>query len=163
MIKAVISIHTGAICCFTWQWIPYINITLMSYGLYHVMEYSFVFYTSGTHGFHMSLATCSVAVSKISTGPTHFSFSEVYRSFIPNKTTFTMYCLTHQISKLPRSFEIHWVRQYLINFIGLGGLVTAAVYRTAKFHRSWAWQIVLIFDTAIGFMVPSGLLYCEFT
>ena len=38
--------------------------------------------------------------------------SDVYRSFIPNKTTFTLYCL-------PRSFEIHWVRQYLLHFMGL--------------------------------------------
>ena len=25
------------------------------------------------------------------------------------------YCLTQWISKLPGSFEIHWVRQYLVN------------------------------------------------
>ena len=33
--------------------------------------------------------------------------SDVYSSFIPNKTTFTEYCLTQWISKLPRSFETH--------------------------------------------------------
>ena len=33
----------------------------------------------------------------------------VNMSFIPNKTTYTKYCLTQWISKLPESFEIHWV------------------------------------------------------
>ena len=37
--------------------------------------------------------------------------SDVYRSFIQNKTMFTKYCLTQWISKLQGSFEIHWVRQ----------------------------------------------------
>ena len=39
-----------------------------------------------------------------------FSFTvilDVYRSFIPNKTTLTKNCLTQWISKLLRSFEIH--------------------------------------------------------
>ena len=48
--------------------------------------------------------------------------SDVYSSFIPNEITFTKYCLTQWISKLLGSFEIHWVRQYLINFTGLIGL-----------------------------------------
>ena len=39
--------------------------------------------------------------------------SDVYRSPFQNKTTFTKYCLTQWISKLPGSFEIHWVRQYV--------------------------------------------------
>ena len=39
--------------------------------------------------------------------------SDVYRSFIQNKTTFTKYCLTQCFSKLPGNFEIYWVRQYL--------------------------------------------------
>ena len=30
---------------------------------------------------------------------------------------FTRNCLTHWISKLPGSFEIHWVRQYLVNVV----------------------------------------------
>ena len=51
-------------------------------------------------------------------------------SFIQNKTTFTKYCLTQWISKLPESFEIHLVKQYLINFMGLAGIVDAIVYRT---------------------------------
>ena len=44
--------------------------------------------------------------------------SEVYRPFIWNKATFTKYCFIQWISKLPVSFEIHWVRQYLVTFIG---------------------------------------------
>ena len=54
----------------------------------------------------------------------------VYRSFIPSKTTFTKYCLTLWISQLPRSYEIHWVRQYLINFMDLMGIVNATVCKT---------------------------------
>ena len=30
----------------------------------------------------------------------------------------------------PGSFEIHWVRQYLINFMGLVGRVNTTVYKT---------------------------------
>ena len=47
--------------------------------------------------------------------------SDVYRSFIPTKNTFTKYCLTQLISELPWSFEIR-VRQYLVNFVGLAGI-----------------------------------------
>ena len=81
----------------------------------------------------------TVAVStlrKIFTGLKHKSFlsfmviSDVNRSFIPNKTTFTKYCLTHWISKLPRSFEIHRIRQYLVNFTGLVGIVNTTIYKT---------------------------------
>ena len=50
------------------------------------------------------------------------------KSFIPNKTTFIKYCLTQWISKLPRSFEIHWVRQYLVHFTGLLCMANATVY-----------------------------------
>ena len=51
--------------------------------------------------------------------------SDVYRFIIRNKTTFTEhaeYC--------PGSFEIHRVRQYLVNFMGLAGIVNANVYNT---------------------------------
>ena len=70
---------------------------------------------------------------------------DVYRSFTPNKTTFTKYCLIPWISKLPRSFKIHWVRQYLVNVTGVAGMIQDR----ANFHRSQAWQIVLIFSTLV--------------
>ena len=44
-------------------------------------------------------------------------YTYVYSSFPWNAITFTEYCLTQWISKLPGSFEIHWVRQYLVNFV----------------------------------------------
>ena len=55
--------------------------------------------------------------------------SDVYRSFIPNKTTFTKYCLTQWIWKLHGSFEIHPVRQYLANFLDLVGIVNTILYK----------------------------------
>ena len=71
---------------------------------------------------------------------------DVYRSFIPSKITFTKYCLTQWISKPPRGFEIHWVRQYLVSFIGLVGRVSATLYKTKPiFNTSQSWKIVLIF------------------
>ena len=72
----------------------------------------------------------------------------VYRCFIANETVFTKYCLTPWISKLPRSFEIHWVRQYLLTFTGPMGMIKCNCLQV-NFHRSWAWQIVLIFNTGI--------------
>ena len=75
--------------------------------------------------------------------------SDVYRSFIPNTTAFIKYCLTHWISKLLWSIEIHWVRLYLVNFTGLVGTVDAPVYKTEPIFISLgAWQTVLIFNTA---------------
>ena len=65
------------------------------------------------------------------TGLSSFTISsDVYMSFIPNKTTFTMYCRTQWISKLLGGFEIHRVRQYLINVTGLAGIVNANVYKS---------------------------------
>ena len=58
--------------------------------------------------------------------------SDVYTSYIPNKTTFTEYCITQWISELHGSFEIHWVKQYLVNFTGLLGIVNANVYMTER-------------------------------
>ena len=76
--------------------------------------------------------------------------SDVYKSFIPNKTIFIKYCLTQWISKFPGSFEIHWVRQYLVNFMGLVGIVNTIVYKTmSNFHKSQAWQIDPISNIAI--------------
>ena len=56
--------------------------------------------------------------------------SDVYRSYIPNKTTFAEYCLTQWISKLPRSFGIHWVRLHLVYFTSQAGIVNATVCKT---------------------------------
>ena len=41
-------------------------------------------------------------------------------------------CLTQWISKLPGSFEIHWVRQYLVNSMGVAGIVNSTVYKTEQ-------------------------------
>ena len=83
--------------------------------------------------------------------------SDVHRSFLLNKTTFTKYCLTQWSSKLPGSFEIHWawsneihwvIRQYLVNFHRSGRRSKGnCLQDRANFHRSRAWQIVLIFHT----------------
>ena len=76
---------------------------------------------------------------KTFTGPTYnllwrFSvFSNVHRSFIPNKTTLTKCCLTQLISKLIGSFEIHWVKQYMIKFKGLADISNPTVYKTEQF------------------------------
>ena len=53
-----------------------------------------------------------------------------YSSFIRNKTTFTRYCLTQCISKLRKSFEIHWVGLYLTNFTDLACIANITVYKT---------------------------------
>ena len=58
----------------------------------------------------------SISVSKIRkniyrSDKSFTAIVDVHSSFIPNKTTFTKYCLTRWISKSPRSFEIHRVRQ----------------------------------------------------
>ena len=59
-----------------------------------------------------------------------YSYLRCLRSFIPNKTIFTKYCFTQWISKLPKSFGIHWVRQYLVHFMVLAGIVNETVYKT---------------------------------
>ena len=74
-------------------------------------------------------------IRKLFTDPMHKLYSGftvisyVYRSFIPNKITL-INCLTQWISKFPGSFEIHWVRQYLVNFTGVGGIINTIVYKT---------------------------------
>ena len=83
----------------------------------------------------------------------------VYRSLIPNKTTFTTHCLSQWISKLQGSFEIHWVRQYLAKCMCLVGIVNTTVYKTANFQRSIAWQIVLIFKTDTTSIVTKNRFY----
>ena len=92
-------------------------------------------------------------LGRIFTGPMYkllLSFlliADFYRSFVPNKTAVTKYCLTQWISKLPRSFEIHWIKQYMENFMGLAGRVNATIYKTEPIFRSRAWEIALIFNT----------------
>ena len=49
---------------------------------------------------------------------------------MPNKNYINLYYITLWISKLPGSFQIHRVRQYLGNFMGLAGIVNATVYKT---------------------------------
>ena len=68
--------------------------------------------------------------------------SDVYITFIRNKTALDEYCLTKWIPKLTESFENKWVRQYLVNFTGLAGIVNAR-------HRSRAWRIFLTSNTEI--------------
>ena len=56
--------------------------------------------------------------------PSNFAvISDVNLSFIPNKSTFTKYCRTLWISTEKG-------RQYLLNFMGLVGIVYATVYQT---------------------------------
>ena len=62
-----------------------------------------------------------------------YSISEIYRSFIWNKTTFTKYCLTQWISKFTKRFEIYWVRQYLVTFMCVAGIINATVYKSEPF------------------------------
>ena len=57
-------------------------------------------------------------------------FSDVNRSFISNKIAFTKYCLFQWISKLPGTFQIHCVRQWLLDFTGFAGMINATVYKT---------------------------------
>ena len=91
--------------------------------------------------------------------------SDVYRSFIRNET-FTKYCLTQWISK-PRSFEIHWVRHYHVNFHGSGGHNKQnRLQNRVNFHRSQAWQIVRIYNTACiyymcGCIAKGRLIFSE--
>ena len=90
---------------------------------------------------------------KIFTGPTyklHLSFtviSDVCKSFIPNKITFAKYCLAQWISKLPGSFEIHYLYKAVPGkFYEFGGHGERNCLRyRANFHSSRAWQIVLSF------------------
>ena len=66
--------------------------------------------------------------------------SDVYRSFIPNYTTFIKYCLTPRISKLPES-----------KFYGPGGHNGRSCLQSrANFHWYWALQIVLIIEIVIS-------------
>ena len=92
-------------------------------------------------------------LGKISTGPTLLSsftvILDAYRSFIRSKTTFTKYCLTKWISKLPGPRGVwrlasgwHSKRNCLQD--------------RANFHRSRVWQIVLICNTGKDIAAACG-------
>ena len=58
------------------------------------------------------------------------------------------YSLTQWISKLLGSFEIHWVRLYLLNFMGLVGIVNSIFYKTKPIfkglgHEKMSWFLTL--------------------
>ena len=83
-----------------------------------------------------------------------YGISYVYRSFVWNKTTFIKYCLTQWNSKLPRSFEIHKVRQYLFDFMGLVGRVNATVYKTKPIftglrHGKLSWFFATVISSVV--------------
>ena len=59
------------------------------------------------------------------------------------------------VSNLPGSFEIYWFRQYQVNTKGRHSKHNCLQYR-ANFHRSWAWQIILICNTASYWMLFNG-------
>ena len=73
--------------------------------------------------------------------------SDVCRSFIRNKTTFTKYCLTQWISK-----HVLWnpLSKAVPGKSKRSGRHSKhnCLQDQANFHRSWARQIVLIFNTA---------------
>ena len=68
-----------------------------------------------------------------------------YKSCILNKTTFTKCCLTQWISKLPGSFEIHWIRQYLLpdKFHGSDGHIKTKPIFTGLWHGKLLWFFTL--------------------
>ena len=105
--------------------------------------------------------------------------SHLLTQVIRNRSTFTKYCLTQCISKLPGSFEIHWVRQYLVNFAGLAGIVNTNIWFLTlvllllqvvvwpwwqiSLHviglRVW-WRAVLIFTERRPFQCECGQFLC---
>ena len=48
------------------------------------------------------------------------TWKQMYLPCLLKPMKFTRYCLTQWISKLPGSFDIHWVKQYLINVVSFG-------------------------------------------
>ena len=62
------------------------------------------------------------------------AISDVYRSFISNKATFTTVLLS-DFQSSRGSFEIHWVRQYLVNFKDLVGIVNTLITRLNQFSQ----------------------------
>ena len=81
-------------------------------------------------------------VAKMFTGPAYtllLSFtviSDVYTSFITKILhLLSTVLLNAGISKLPGSFEIYWVRQDMVNFTGLVGIVNTTVYKPKPIFR----------------------------
>ena len=76
--------------------------------------------------------------------------SYVYRSFIQNKISFTKYCLAHWVSKLPGVLRNPLSVAVPGKLHGSGGHSKSnCLQDRANFHRSRAWQIVIIFNTAV--------------
>ena len=53
------------------------------------------------------------------------------------------YCLSQWISKLRGSFEIHWVRQYLVYITGQVDIVNTTIYRTESSLNTALMQMEL--------------------
>ena len=79
-------------------------------------------------------------IKKIFTGPTcklRLGFtviSDVYRSFIPNKTTFTL-LYSVDLKAHRGSFESYWVGEYLVSFTGLASIVNATARKNEQIFR----------------------------
>ena len=68
-------------------------------------------------------------------------------SFIPNEIILSKHCLTKCISTLHRSFEIHWVRQYLVNVMDLTGTVHTTSNKTEPIVKGIGYGKLSIFNT----------------
>ena len=82
-------------------------------------------------------------------------FSDVYMSFVPNKTSLTKYRLSQWISKLLGNFIIHWSRQYLVHFNGLVGIVHATVCKTGLLLNN----ILILTIYFAYFLEPPGRIW----
>ena len=89
--------------------------------------------------------------------------SDVYRCSNPIKSTFIQW-----ISKLPGSFEIHQVKQYLVNFTSPAGIVNTIVHKTKPIfaglgYGKLSWILILPNLVYACISPPnSSLLFCEF-
>ena len=68
-------------------------------------------------------------------------------------------CLAHWISKLPWSNKIQWVRNYLVIFTGLVGIVNAIFYKTAisgmgNCHHFITWHHVVFYNWLMKPIMP---------
>ena len=86
-------------------------------------------------------------VRKLLLNPT--AISDIFMSFIPNKTTYTKDWLTQWIFKVPWELWSPLSMAVPTKFQGSGGHSKRnCLPDRANYYRSWAWQIVLIFNTA---------------